>query len=84
MHSFSAKDGSRAFITGHFDEKGLREDVTGLTNSQILDLLGWMEFYEKEYTYIGVYIMDVIKHSLGYWYRGQVIGDYHLPHIWFT
>jgi len=47
------KDGSRAFITGEFSDSGLTDDVSGLTNSQWLDLLHWFEFYNKQYIYVG-------------------------------
>jgi hypothetical protein len=35
---FSGKDGSRAFVTGQFDEEGLVEDVSGLSSSDYLGL----------------------------------------------
>jgi len=47
------KDGSRAFVTGEFTDSGLTDDVSGLSNSQWLDLLHWFEFYDKQYIYIG-------------------------------
>ena len=47
------KDGSRAFVTGDFSDRGLTDDVSGLTNSQWLDLLHWFEFYNRQYIYIG-------------------------------
>ena len=30
IHFFAAKDGSRAFVTGEFNDEGLIDDVTGL------------------------------------------------------
>lgn len=50
---FSGKDGSRAFVTGEFNEKGLTDDVTGLSNSDILSLEDWKKLYEKDYIYVG-------------------------------
>ena len=50
---FSAKDGSRAFVTGEFNEEGLIEDVSGLSHGDIIGLKEWIEFYHKDYTYVG-------------------------------
>jgi predicted heme/steroid binding protein len=44
---FSAKDGSRAFISGNFDQDGLTDDVEGLSNSDYLGLEEWISFYHK-------------------------------------
>ena len=46
-------DGSRAFVTGQFDEAGLIDDVSGLTNQDYLGLQEWTEFYHKDYKYVG-------------------------------
>jgi hypothetical protein len=35
---FSGKDGSRAFVTGQFDEEGLVENVEGLSSADYLGL----------------------------------------------
>jgi len=51
---FTAKDGSRAFVSGQFDEAGLVEDVSGLSNGDYLGLKEWEEFYEKDYTWVGI------------------------------
>jgi len=51
---FSARDGSRAFVTGQFDEEGLIEDTTGLPLQDYLGLKEWEEFYESDYTRVGV------------------------------
>lgn len=51
---FSAKDGSRAFVTGQFDEAGLTDDLAGLATSDYLGLKEWEEFYGKDYTPVGV------------------------------
>lgn len=48
------KDGSRAFVTGEFSASGLTDDVSGLSNSQWLDLLHWFEFYDQQYIYVGM------------------------------
>ena len=50
---FSARDGTRAFMTGEFNEKGLVDDVEGLTYVQMLELEDWIKFYDKTYDYKG-------------------------------
>ena len=50
---FAGRDGSRAYVTGEFNEKGLTDDVEGLTPFQIGEIEGWTKFYEKEYTFVG-------------------------------
>ena len=46
-------DGSKAFITGEFNEEGLTDDVFDLTPLQLGELDDWVAFYEKDYTYVG-------------------------------
>ncbi len=50
---FSGRDGSRAFVTGEFNDKGLVDDVTGLSYGDYLGLQDWLEFYHKDYKYVG-------------------------------
>ena len=50
---FSGADGSRAFVTGEFNEAGLVDDVTGLSHQDYLGLQEWLEFYHKDYSYVG-------------------------------
>ena len=50
---FSGRDGSRAFVSGDFTEKGLTDDVTGFTGAEVLSLEEWKDFYQKDYTYVG-------------------------------
>jgi len=38
---FSGKDGSRAFVTGEFDEAGLIDDIEGLSHQDYLGLQEW-------------------------------------------
>lgn len=47
------KDGTKAFLTGEFNEKGLIDETTGLTNGQFLELENWIKFYDKTYVYKG-------------------------------
>ncbi|XP_058805385.1 neuferricin [Phymastichus coffea] len=52
-HAFTGRDASAAFITGDFNENGLTDDVSSLTNKQIQSLMNWVEFYRKTYVYKG-------------------------------
>ncbi len=47
------RDGSRAYITGEFDEEGLIDNIEGFTPGQVADLDGWVKFYDKDYTFVG-------------------------------
>lgn len=49
---FAGRDASRAFVTGDF-ENGLTDDLSELTNDNILSLEDWKKFYDKDYIYIG-------------------------------
>ncbi|KAF4522010.1 hypothetical protein B566_EDAN010859 [Ephemera danica] len=46
-------DGTRAFVTGEFNETGLIDDVSGLNPKQLKSLYDWLEFYKKDYKYVG-------------------------------
>ena len=50
---FTGRDGTRAFVTGEFDENGLTDDIESLSPLQIGELDSWLKFYDKEYTYVG-------------------------------
>jgi predicted heme/steroid binding protein len=52
---FAGKDGSKAFVTGHFNETGLIPDCSELTPGQCKDILSWRDFYrdEEKYFYLG-------------------------------
>merc|ERR1711971_701773 len=52
-HAFAGKDGSRAFITGEFNDDGSIPSIEGLKLSQISGIEGWREFYHNDYTYLG-------------------------------
>lgn len=56
MCVFAGCDGTRAFVTGEFNEKGLVDDVTEFDSSRLLDLLTWVEFYEKTYRFVGQFV----------------------------
>ncbi len=49
----SGIDGTKAFVTGEFNEEGLTDDVSEMTPLQLGEIDGWVKFYEKEYTYVG-------------------------------
>lgn len=49
----SGIDGTRAFVTGEFDEKGLIDDISGLSPLQLGELEDWVKFYKNDYTYVG-------------------------------
>lgn len=50
---FAGRDGTRAFVTGEFNEEGLTDDVVGLSSPQILEVVNWVSFYHKDYKYVG-------------------------------
>lgn len=50
---FAGKDASRAYVTGQFDDEGLIDDISGLSNSDYLGLDEWISFYHKDYKYVG-------------------------------
>ena len=50
---FAGRDGSRAYVTGEFNEKGLTDDLEGLSPLQVGEIDGWTKFYDKEYTFVG-------------------------------
>ncbi|PIK47714.1 putative neuferricin-like [Apostichopus japonicus] len=50
---FAGKDATRAFITGDFTESGLLSDINGLEPKEALEVKTWLDFYEKDYIYVG-------------------------------
>jgi hypothetical protein len=50
---FLGVDGSRAFVTGDFKPEGLIDDITGLGSQDYIGLRDWLDFYTKDYEYIG-------------------------------
>lgn len=50
---FRAIDGTKAFMTGEFNEQGLVDDIEGLTTWQMIELEDWIKFYDKTYIYKG-------------------------------
>ncbi|CAG7834640.1 unnamed protein product [Allacma fusca] len=50
---FIGQDGSRAFVTGEFNEKGLVDNINDLSNSDYLGLANWIKFYFEKYKFVG-------------------------------
>lgn len=50
---FTGRDGSRAFVTGEFNEKGLIDDIDELTPKQVKEIVRWRTFFQKDYTFVG-------------------------------
>nr|CAD2196263.1 unnamed protein product [Meloidogyne enterolobii] len=51
---FAGRDATRAFVSGDFSEEGLSDDISGLTDEELLSIASWIEFYEKDYKFVGV------------------------------
>jgi predicted heme/steroid binding protein len=51
---FAARDASRAFVTGNFEEAGLVQEVDGLQPQDYIGLQEWQGFYEKDYVRVGL------------------------------
>ncbi|KAI8476806.1 MAG: hypothetical protein J3K34DRAFT_400516 [Monoraphidium minutum] len=51
-HHFAGADGTRAFVTGEFEGEP-REDTEGLTEEEVHSIVGWRDFYFKEYPHVG-------------------------------
>ncbi|KAK3083540.1 hypothetical protein FSP39_025050 [Pinctada imbricata] len=52
-HFFTGVDGTRGFITGDFTEAGLTENIDDFDLQQIKGIAEWVEFYQKQYKFIG-------------------------------
>lgn len=50
---FAARDASRAYVSGNFEEEGLTDDIEGLSYQDYIGLSDWLSFYNKDYTYVG-------------------------------
>ena len=53
---FAAIDGSRAFLTGEFNEAGLIDNLDDITPMQAGEMNNWLDFYHKDYTCTGVVV----------------------------
>ncbi|XP_074095179.1 neuferricin [Cotesia typhae] len=52
-HAFVGRDASLAFITGDFNDKGLTDDLSSLTNKQAKLLNNWLKSYHEKYLFKG-------------------------------
>ncbi|CAF0750553.1 unnamed protein product [Didymodactylos carnosus] len=50
---FVGRDASRSFNTGDMSEQGLSDDLTGLNDEDISSVYEWLQFYYKDYSFIG-------------------------------
>jgi len=50
---FTGTDGTRAFVTGDFTPSGLIDDISDLDDGDYLGVKNWIDFYSKDYPYIG-------------------------------
>ena len=50
---FTGRDGSRAYVTGEFNEEGLTDDLTGLSPLDLTEIENWVKLYDKDYTFVG-------------------------------
>lgn len=53
LYLLTGIDGSRAFVTGDFKPEGLIDDIAELGNQDYIGLRDWLDFYMKDYEYIG-------------------------------
>ncbi|KNC50482.1 cytochrome b5 domain-containing protein 2, partial [Thecamonas trahens ATCC 50062] len=51
---FTGRDGSAAFVTGDFTTAGLTDDLTGLSDDDIMGIAEWLDTYERQYVRVGV------------------------------
>lgn len=54
-------DGTRAFVTGDFTPSGLIDDISELDDGDYLGIKNWIDFYAKDYFYIGTQMAHKIK-----------------------
>ncbi|KAG9509936.1 Neuferricin, partial [Fragariocoptes setiger] len=50
---FSAKDATRAFLTGVFEPQELNDNLKGVADEQLSDVDHWLKFYKDEYPFVG-------------------------------
>lgn len=57
---FTGVDGTRAFVTGEFNEAGLVDDIEGLDAEAIQSIEDWRLMYHKDYTLVGKTWLNVL------------------------
>lgn len=60
----SGKDATRAFVSGDFSDKGLTDEISGLTPTELIGIEEWMRFYEKDYDSIGPHLSTINPNDL--------------------
>ena len=50
---FAGRDSTPSFITGKFSREEATDDVADLSPEDMLGVKDWMDFYRKDYTYVG-------------------------------
>lgn len=51
------KDGSRALVTGQFnDESNDKDHVLDLSCNELMTILHWRDTFKKKYAYVGMYL----------------------------
>ncbi|KRZ48994.1 Neuferricin -like protein [Trichinella nativa] len=53
-HIFAGRDATRAFVTGDLSAEGASDDLTNLSNEEIIAVQQWADFYDKEYELVGI------------------------------
>ncbi|CAL8115734.1 unnamed protein product [Orchesella dallaii] len=56
-HGFVGRDGTRAFVTGKFDDEGLTPNLEGLTPTDYKGISDWINFYlnHEVYKFVGLH-----------------------------
>ena len=58
---FAGRDGTKGFVTGDFTEAGLVDDLDGLDATLFQGFEEWLDFYEKTYTFVGEWGLDLVS-----------------------
>lgn len=47
------RDASRSFVTGKFEVGDITDDVANFSNQELRSINHWVQFYKKEYPFVG-------------------------------
>ena len=50
---FAGRDSTPSFVTGVFSREEATDDVSALSPEEMMGVKDWMDFYRKDYTYVG-------------------------------
>lgn len=50
---FAGRDSTPSFVTGEFSREKATDDVKGLSPEEMLGVKEWLDFYRKDYIYVG-------------------------------